>query len=124
MYATLASRDVDCCLIPESPFYLEGPGGLLEFIEKRLREQGHMVIVIAEGADQELIPRNETSNKNKPDASPDDLVQDVGLWLSQKIKVKKSQNFPLLLWPMRCYFSHGNPKNLRKNHAYTNKSFN
>ncbi|KAL0330398.1 UNVERIFIED_CONTAM: ATP-dependent 6-phosphofructokinase [Sesamum radiatum] len=24
MYATLASRDVDCCLIPESPFYLEG----------------------------------------------------------------------------------------------------
>lgn len=23
MYATLASRDVDCCLIPESPFYLE-----------------------------------------------------------------------------------------------------
>ncbi|XP_028097710.1 ATP-dependent 6-phosphofructokinase 2-like [Camellia sinensis] len=23
MYATLASRDVDCCLIPESPFFLE-----------------------------------------------------------------------------------------------------
>lgn len=86
MYATLASRDVDCCLIPESPFYLEGPGGLLEFIEKRLREQGHMVIVIAEGAGQELIPRNDTSNKNKPAASPDDLVQDVGLWLSQKVK--------------------------------------
>lgn len=86
MYATLASRDVDCCLIPESPFYLEGPGGLLEFIEKRLREQGHMVIVIAEGAGQELIPRNDTSNNNKSDASPDDLVQDVGLWLSHKIK--------------------------------------
>jgi len=112
MYATLASRDVDCCLIPESPFYLEGPGGLLEFIEKRLREQGHMVIVIAEGAGQELIPRNDTSNKNKSDASPDDLVQDVGLWLSQKIKVK-NQSFPLLLWSM-CFFFflHGNPKNL------------
>ncbi|KAL5207308.1 hypothetical protein ABZP36_031743 [Zizania latifolia] len=24
MYATLASRDVDCCLIPESPFYMDG----------------------------------------------------------------------------------------------------
>ncbi|PQQ00090.1 ATP-dependent 6-phosphofructokinase 4 chloroplastic isoform X2 [Prunus yedoensis var. nudiflora] len=24
LYATLASRDVDCCLVPESPFYLEG----------------------------------------------------------------------------------------------------
>ncbi|KEH39542.1 6-phosphofructokinase [Medicago truncatula] len=103
MYATLASRDVDCCLIPESPFYLEGPGGLLEFIEKRLREQGHMVIVIAEGAGQELIPRNDTSNKNKPDASPDDLVQDVGLWLSQKIKVKSHKVFPYCYG--QCVFS-------------------
>lgn len=94
MYATLASRDVDCCLIPESHFYLEGPGGLLEFVEKRLREQGHMVIVIAEGAGQELIPSNDTSIKNKPDASPDDLFQDVGLWLSQKIKVKNLKVFP------------------------------
>ncbi|KAK2371341.1 ATP-dependent 6-phosphofructokinase [Trifolium repens] len=92
MYATLASRDVDCCLIPESPFYLEGPGGLLEFIERRLREQGHMVIVIAEGAGQELIPRNDTSNKNKPDASADDLFQDVGLWLSKKIKDHFARN--------------------------------
>lgn len=55
MYATLASRDVDCCLIPESPFYLEGEGGLFEFVEKRVKENGHMVIVIAEGAGQELL---------------------------------------------------------------------
>ncbi|MBA0597768.1 hypothetical protein Gorai_007561, partial [Gossypium raimondii] len=55
MYATLASRDVDCCLIPESPFYLEGSGGLYEYIEKRLKENGHMVIVIAEGAGQDLV---------------------------------------------------------------------
>ena len=41
MYATLASRDVDCCLIPESPFYLEGEGSLYEFVEKRLKEIGH-----------------------------------------------------------------------------------
>ncbi|KAF6146224.1 hypothetical protein GIB67_011696 [Kingdonia uniflora] len=55
MYATLASRDVDCCLIPESPFYLEGPGGLFEFIEQRLKENGHMVIVLAEGAGQKHV---------------------------------------------------------------------
>ncbi|KAH1219356.1 ATP-dependent 6-phosphofructokinase 3 [Glycine soja] len=85
MYATLASRDVDCCLIPESPFYLEGPGGLLEFVEKRLKEQGHMVIVIAEGAGQELLSGN-PSIVNKQDASADKLFPDVGLWLSQKIK--------------------------------------
>ncbi|GLT65925.1 hypothetical protein SLA2020_383250 [Shorea laevis] len=86
MYATLASRDVDCCLIPESPFYLEGPGGLFEYIEKRLRENGHMVIVIAEGAGQELL--SESSRMEKQDASGNRLLKDVGLWISQKIKVK------------------------------------
>ncbi|RDX91132.1 ATP-dependent 6-phosphofructokinase 3, partial [Mucuna pruriens] len=86
MYATLASRDVDCCLIPESPFYLEGPGGLFEFAEKRLKENGHMVIVIAEGAGQELVSES-IQSMHKQDASGNKLLQDVGLWISQKIKV-------------------------------------
>ena len=47
MYATLASRDVDCCLITESPFYFEVEGSLYKFVEKRLKENGHMVIVVA-----------------------------------------------------------------------------
>ncbi|TKY64427.1 ATP-dependent 6-phosphofructokinase 3 [Spatholobus suberectus] len=98
MYATLASRDVDCCLIPESPFYLEGPGGLFEFIRKRLTENGHMVIVIAEGAAQELISES-LSGMNKQDASGNKLLQDVGLWLSQKIKdhFTKSQKMAITL---------------------------
>ncbi|XP_055834895.1 ATP-dependent 6-phosphofructokinase 3-like [Solanum dulcamara] len=50
MYASLASRDVDCCLIPKSHFYLEGRGGVFEYIQHRLKENGHMVIVIAEDA--------------------------------------------------------------------------
>ncbi|XP_042060132.1 ATP-dependent 6-phosphofructokinase 3-like isoform X2 [Salvia splendens] len=81
MHATLASRDVDCCLIPESPFYLEGKGGLFEYIEKKLKENGHMVIVVAEGAGQELLV-----TKNEEDASGNKLLQDVGLWLAQRIK--------------------------------------
>ncbi|XP_010915352.1 ATP-dependent 6-phosphofructokinase 3 isoform X1 [Elaeis guineensis] len=85
MYATLASRDVDCCLIPESPFYLEGKGGLFEFIEKRLKENGHMVLVVAEGAGQELIAESMRSMDHE-DASGNKLLLDVGLWLSQKIK--------------------------------------
>ncbi|KAI4377776.1 hypothetical protein MLD38_015354 [Melastoma candidum] len=84
MYATLASRDVDCCLIPESPFYLEGPGGLFEFVEKRLKENGHMVIVIAEGAGQELLSESKLSSGE--DASGNKLLRDIGLWISQKIK--------------------------------------
>ncbi|OAY27183.1 ATP-dependent 6-phosphofructokinase 3 isoform X1 [Manihot esculenta] len=84
MYATLASRDVDCCLIPESPFYLEGEGGLFEYIEKSLKENGHMVIVIAEGAGQELL--SETMKSTQQDASGNKLLPDVGLWISQRIK--------------------------------------
>lgn len=85
MYATLASRDVDCCLIPESPFYLEGEGGLYEYIEKRLKENGHMVIVIAEGGGQTLFDRSIQSMAK--DASGNKLLPDVGQWLSQSIKV-------------------------------------
>ncbi|KAK3012591.1 hypothetical protein RJ639_009244 [Escallonia herrerae] len=85
MYATLASRDVDCCLIPESPFYLGGEGGLFEYVEKRLKENGHMVIVIAEGAGQELLSQSLQST-NEQDASGNRLLQDVGLWISQSIK--------------------------------------
>ncbi|KAL1344834.1 hypothetical protein HN51_018654 [Arachis hypogaea] len=86
MYATLASRDVDCCLIPESPFFLEGNGGLFEFIEKRLKENGHMVIVIAEGAGQDLLTEENAQAMNAKDASGNKLLQDVGLWISQRIK--------------------------------------
>ncbi|CAH9076657.1 unnamed protein product [Cuscuta europaea] len=98
MYATLASRDVDCCLIPESPFYLEGSGGLLEFVVKRLKENGHMVLVVAEGAGQELIAEETSNSKTGKDASGNKLLRDVGLWLSQKIKDHaKQKNFPITL---------------------------
>ncbi|KAL3500631.1 hypothetical protein ACH5RR_039724 [Cinchona calisaya] len=97
-YATLASRDVDCCLIPESCFYLEGNGGLFEFIEKRLKENGHMVIVIAEGAGQELLAES-LHAKDEQDASGNKLLQDVGLWISQRIKdhFSKQRKFAITL---------------------------
>ncbi|KAG8084860.1 hypothetical protein GUJ93_ZPchr0010g9518 [Zizania palustris] len=95
MYATLASRDVDCCLIPESPFYLDGKRGLLEFAEQRLRENGHMVIVVAEGAGQDLIAKS-MNLADAHDASGNKLLLDVGLWLCHKIKehFKKKASFP------------------------------
>lgn len=86
MYATLASRDVDCCLIPESPFYLEGAGGLFEYIENRLKENGHMVIVVAEGAGEAVFDGS-VNSEAKQDASGNKLLPDVGMWLSEKIKV-------------------------------------
>ncbi|KAK3140527.1 hypothetical protein QOZ80_5AG0402200 [Eleusine coracana subsp. coracana] len=98
MYATLASRDVDCCLIPESPFFMEGKGGLLEFVEKRLRDNGHMVIVVAEGAGQDLIAKS-MHFADTHDASGNKLLLDVGLWLSHKIKehFKRKPGLPITL---------------------------
>ncbi|RCV16861.1 hypothetical protein SETIT_3G172400v2 [Setaria italica] len=85
MYATLASRDVDCCLIPESPFYMDGEGGLLQYIERRLKENRHMVIVVAEGAGQDLIAQS-IAKSDQQDASGNKLLLDIGLWLTHKIK--------------------------------------
>lgn len=73
-------------MIPESPFYLEGEGGLFEFMEKRLRENGHMVIVVAEGAGQELVAETMRS-MSEQDASGNKQLLDVGHWLSDRIKV-------------------------------------
>ncbi|CAA7034355.1 unnamed protein product [Microthlaspi erraticum] len=85
LHATLSSRDVDCCLIPEMSFYLEGKGGLFEFLEQRLKNHGHAVLVVAEGAGQEIIPRNE-AQRQETDESGNLVFLDVGVWLKSALK--------------------------------------
>ncbi len=80
--ATLSNNDVNMCLLPEVPFELEGKGGLLEKLEKRLKFKNHAVIVVAEGAGQNLFGDQD----KKKDASGNVLHQDIGLFLEQKIK--------------------------------------
>jgi len=58
--ATLALKEVNFVLIPESSFELQGDNGLLIHLEKRLENRGHAVIVVAEGAGQELFERKGT----------------------------------------------------------------
>lgn len=86
MFATLASRDVDCCLIPEVKFELDGKAGLFQYIEDKLRSKGHMVIVVAEGAAEDLIKRDLPDIGN--DASGNKKLNDVGLWLKSKINAE------------------------------------
>jgi len=74
-------------LIPEVPFYIEGPGGLTEYVHKRIRENGHMVIVVAEGAGQELMAESTPEIHRNMDASGNKLLLDVGLWLCSTLKV-------------------------------------
>ncbi|MBX3219482.1 MAG: ATP-dependent 6-phosphofructokinase [Labilithrix sp.] len=68
-HATMASHDVNVCLVPEVPFRLDGPAGLFHHLEWRLRERRHAVVVVAEGCAVELlrergadVPRDPSGN--------------------------------------------------------------
>jgi 6-phosphofructokinase 1 len=47
--AAIASGEANFCLVPEVPFDLEGPHGLLAAVEARLRTHSHALLVVAEG---------------------------------------------------------------------------
>ncbi|HLK12395.1 MAG TPA: ATP-dependent 6-phosphofructokinase [Candidatus Binatia bacterium] len=80
--ATLASSDVNFCLVPEVPFGLEGRGGLLDALERRLEAKRHAVIVVAEGAGQEHARR---PGPLTYDASGNVRLADVGVFLRDRI---------------------------------------
>jgi 6-phosphofructokinase 1 len=79
--ATIASGHVNFTLIPEVPFKLDGTDGLLAKLERRLAARQHAVIVVAEGAGQDLIPKREESY----DASGNRLLADIGAFLKKQI---------------------------------------
>ena len=80
-YASLAEPDANYVLIPEVPFSLDGPGGLLDHLLDRVRRRGHAVIVVAEGAGQELM----APAGDERDASGNRKLGDVGLFLKERI---------------------------------------
>ncbi|MCR5731695.1 MAG: ATP-dependent 6-phosphofructokinase [Sphaerochaetaceae bacterium] len=80
-HTTLAQSDVNFCLIPESPFDLDGENGLLVNLKKRLQDRGHAVILVAEGAGQEFVPPT-----GEVDASGNTKMNDIGIFLKDKIK--------------------------------------
>jgi 6-phosphofructokinase 1 len=77
----LANNDANFCLIPEVPFTLEGRGGFLDLLEQRLRAKRHAVIVVAEGAGQDLLEGAGTER----DASGNVKLQDIGRYLHDRI---------------------------------------
>ncbi len=78
--AVLASADVDVVLVPEEPLALEGPTGLYSYVERVLDRQGHAVIVVAEGAGQELMAGERGSDK-----SGNAKLGDIGVFLKERI---------------------------------------
>ncbi|MEF3168300.1 MAG: ATP-dependent 6-phosphofructokinase [Deltaproteobacteria bacterium] len=80
--ATNALREVNFCLIPESDFDLEGEHGLYKALESRLRNRGHAVIVVAEGAGQRYV----TGPDIQRDISGNVKLGDIGTFLRDGIK--------------------------------------
>jgi 6-phosphofructokinase 1 len=76
-YAALASHDVDFVLIPEVPFALEP---FLRQLRDRVRRRGHAVVVVAEGAGQDLFEYD-----GAVDASGNARLADIGGLLRQRI---------------------------------------
>jgi len=83
MYAALANRDVDICLIPEFPFEMDGPDGLLSYVKRRVKSKGYCVIVAAEGAGFSI--RDADLSSEGVDASGNPKLPDVGKYLKDRI---------------------------------------
>ena len=77
-YAAITASEVNFCLIPEIPFTVEA---FLEALKDRLRNRGHAVVLIAEGAG-----RNIMAGEEERDASGNVRYGDVGIVLRDKIK--------------------------------------
>jgi 6-phosphofructokinase 1 len=76
-YSVLVDGQVNFCLVPEVPFTLEG---FLAALRRRLERRGHAVIVVAEGAGQELMAGHE-----ERDASGNVKHRDIGVFLRNAI---------------------------------------
>jgi 6-phosphofructokinase 1 len=81
-HASLANCDVNFCLVPEVPFTLNGDGGFLQALEQRLERKHHAVIVVAEGAGQDLL-RDPAHLEH--DASGNVRLKDIGVFLRDEI---------------------------------------
>ncbi|KAL2347398.1 hypothetical protein Fmac_001398 [Flemingia macrophylla] len=80
MHASLASGQIDICLIPEVPFNLHGPSGVLSYLKYLIETKGSAVVCVAEGAGQNLLQRT-----NATDASGNTVYKDIGVYILQEV---------------------------------------
>ena len=80
--ATVASQDVNFTLVPEVPFKLDGERGFLNALKQRIFKRAHAVVVVAEGAGQDLL----AASGEERDASGNVKFRDIGLFLREGIE--------------------------------------
>lgn len=92
--ATLASQEVNFTLIPELPFKLEGENGFLVALKNRILDRKHALIVLAEGAGQDLLENTATEH----DASGNVVLKDIGHFMRSKIEAYfREEKIPVVM---------------------------
>lgn len=92
-YTAIAQNDVNFVLVPEIPFDLTGKNGLYAHLRGRLEDRGHAVIVVAEGAGQDLLEES-----NAKDQSGNKKLSDIGHYLETRIpRLFKEDNIDVTL---------------------------
>ena len=80
-HSTMASGDVDLCLVPEVPLELEGEKGCLPHLWRRVKNQGYAVVVVAEGAGEEVL-----GTSAETDASGNKKLPKIGDFMKEQIE--------------------------------------
>ena len=97
--AALAMNDVTFVLIPEVDFDLGGSNGLLVHLHRRLHARHHAVVVVAEGAGQNLFESG-GDGVTETDASGNVRLKDIGVLLKERI----SQYLKLMKVPLNLKY--------------------
>jgi 6-phosphofructokinase 1 len=77
-FTVLVDGQVNFCLVPEVPFGLEA---FLKSLGERLKRRGHALVVVAEGAGQDLMAKTQAR-----DASGNVRYGDIGVFLRDAIR--------------------------------------
>jgi 6-phosphofructokinase 1 len=80
-HTALATNDANFVLIPEVPFEMDGENGLLTNLKKRIDTRFHAVVLIAEGAGQDLLKAT-----GKKDAGGNKILPDIGQLIKDRIR--------------------------------------
>jgi 6-phosphofructokinase 1 len=92
--ATVASQDVNFTLVPEVPFKLDGQYGFLSVLKQRIQQRGHAVVVVAEGAGQDLL----AASGEERDASGNVRLKDIGVFLRECIEAYcRTEEVPVVM---------------------------
>ncbi|NLF97846.1 MAG: ATP-dependent 6-phosphofructokinase [Candidatus Riflebacteria bacterium] len=90
--ASIASQDVNFCLIPEIPIDLDGENGFYKHLLDRIQRKNHAVIVVAEGLGDRFCAMDEK------DVSGNRKSGDIGVFLREGIaRYFKERKVPVSL---------------------------